>query len=343
MANEQELLEPSTEEVPSLRETIEAAVDQHEGPEQPTQPSAPTSPAPVAPAQQAVTPPAPQAPTPQTPPQAPGKPEPLKAPSQWKPHVREQWNRLPREVQEEVLRREADSMRLIGSVGPKIRVADEVMQGLAPYAEHLQRVGVGPQQFMSDIFSTVHSLARGSAQEKAEVAANIIQTYGVDLHILDAMLTQRIRTPIEVQHARNMTERARMVLEQQRFNEGAAQEHQVNLEAERHVVAFGADPKHEFLDDVRDLMADLIESGRAENLEDAYAAAVWANPDTRKILLQREAQTRAFGKNQRAQAARRASSSISGSPTSGAAASFGGKGMSLRESIEAAIDEHSTL
>lgn len=338
MANEAELLEtPEVEEQPSLRDTLEAAVEEHETE---TPAVTPEKPAPEVSAEPAVTTPTePKTPEVQ-PPVTPAVTTDLKAPAQWKPAVREKWNTLPREVQEEVLRREADSMRLIGSVGPKIRLADEVASHIAPYAEKIQEAGISPSAFIGDLFSSVKSLAQGSMQEKAEVVANIVQSYGVDLHTLDQILTGRISAPPEVLEARRQMARAQAMMQSQQSN--VAQ--QSALEAERAIAAFGADPKHEFLDDVRDLMADLIDTGRAKTLEDAYSAAIWAHEDTRKILLQREAQSRAMAKGQRAAAARRASSSVSGSPVAPVGAASGnGKDMSLRESLEAAFDEHSNL
>ena len=160
MANEAELLEPVEDEAPSLRDTLTDAVEEHApdlaAPETPV--SAEPKPA-VDPTKPPVQAPAPEGKVAPERPVKPGVAEQLKPPSQWKPHVREQWNKLPREVQEEVLRREGDSMRLIGSVGPKIRLADGVMQELTPYAETLQTNGVAPQQFLGDVFSTIHTLA----------------------------------------------------------------------------------------------------------------------------------------------------------------------------------------
>ena len=275
--------------------------------------------------------PAPVAPT------APQAPVELKAPAQWKPHVREKWNTLPREVQEEVVRREADSMRLIGSVGPKIRLADEVHGHIAEFLPKLQEQGIPPSAFIGDIFESVKSLASPNPQARAEVVANIVQAYGVDLRTLDAILTQRIQAGPQDAAARRAIAQANAVIQQQR--QGVT--HQTELETQKQLAAFAADPKHEFLDDVRELMADLIEAGRAKNLEDAYAAAIWAHGDTRKILLQREAQARANGKTERARAARRASYSIHGAPvTTGTPVP---QDASLRDTIAAAMDEQSSL
>lgn len=342
MSNEAALLNDQETEEPSLREALESAVEEHTEEQAPavtekpaaSAESTPAAPTPAA-GEQKVAPESAAAPV--TPSQ-PATTE-LKAPAQWKPQVREKWNSLPREVQEEVLRREADSMRLIGSVGPKIRLADEVSQHIAPYADKIQEAGISPSAFLGDLFSSVKSLAQGSMQEKAEVVANIVQSYGVDLRMLDQVLTGRISAPPEVVEARRQMARAQAMMQTHQ----STIEQQSEQEAERAVAAFGADPKHEFLGEVRDLMADLIDSGRAKTLEDAYSAAIWAHEDTRKILLQREAQSRAQAKSQRAAVARRASSAVSGAPSIPGSASQKAENLSLRESLEAAFDEHSSL
>jgi len=344
MANETELLEESTVEAeePTLRETIEDAVEETEessGGGQEGAPEAQEAKTTVTDPNQLQKEPQPtetkvQPRTPET----KGTQEGLKAPSQWRPAVREKWNALPREVQEEVLRRESDSMRLIGSVGPKIRLADEVSQHIAPFAQQLQDNGVTPTAFLGDVFSTVKSLSSGTPQEKAAVVANIVQSYGVDLRTLDAILTQRIQAGPEADNARRLAARATAVIQQHE----SSNQYQTALEAQSTLASFAADPKHEFLDDVRDLMADLIETGRANSLDDAYASAVWAHPDTRKILLQRESQARVNGKNSRAAVARRASSAVHGSPAAPSAGPLSNQNLSLRETIALAMDEQSS-
>jgi len=340
------VIEVEVEEAPSLRETLMDAVEEHDpdhelvpavdntvATETPPLESKPSTEPAAVPAVE------PQVAAPQVPAPA-AAPTELKAPAQWKPDVREHWKALPLPVQQEILRRESDSMRLIGSVGPKIRMADEVQAHIAPFAESLTANGVTPQAFVNDVFGSIKSLASGSAQERAEVVANIVQSYGVDLRTLDAILTQRISAPPEVLQARQLAARAAAVIQGQ----SAGVEHQNALEAEKAIVAFAADPKHEFIDDVRNQMADLIELGHAKTLDDAYNAAVWANPDTRKILLTREAQSRAAVKTNRAVAARKASSSVRGAPSSPRAAANGAaQGGSLRETLEAAFDDASPL
>jgi len=345
--NEADLLDPEVEAPavetpaaePSLRDTIAKAFDEQEA--KVTEP-APEGAEPAAePAAEPGTPAAegkPEAKTPEQEAAKPAEPGELKAPSQWKPAIREKWGQLPLEVKQEILRREGDSMRLIGSVGPKIRLADEVSNHIQPFAERLQANGVSPSAFIGDLFTSVKALTSSNPQEKAAVVANMIQSYGIDVRMLDAMLSQRLQQPPEVAEARRLAARAESTIQQHQQQV----EHQSALEAEKALAAFGADPKHEFLDDVRDLMADLIEANRATSLDDAYSAAIWAHPDTRKILLQREAQTRTAAKVNRAAAARKASSAVHGSPA-GSAGAVTKPNMSVREAVEAAFDEHSSL
>ena len=335
---ETELLDPPATDIvespePTLRDSIETAIEAEggdsEGEGKPGEPKpesaepAPTAVAPTAPVAEVV---------------APASTE-LKAPAQWKPAVREKWAALPREVQEEVLRREGDNLRLIGSVGTKIRMADEIGGHLAPFMDRLQAHGASPSEFMGDVFGTIKSLATGSVQERAEVIANIIQSYGVDLRTLDSVLTGRLSAP---------PPDPRLVEAQRRTAMAEGQLRQVDAQRQQHtqqtvtntLSEFASDQKNEFFDDVRELMADLVESGRANTLQDAYSSAIWANPDTRKILLQREAESRAIAKNTRATHARRASLSVGGAPR-GAGATTAGQNMSLRDTIAAAFDEQS--
>lgn len=308
-------------------------LQEHAG-DKPTTPAATT---PTTPDQSGVTQKVPEG---QSKPQEGGQSQELKPPSQWKPQVREKWNQLPREVQEEVLRREADNLRLVGSVGQKIKFADEVSQHLQPFAERLVENNVPPQAFVADVFTTVKTLSQGTPEEKATVLANIIQSYGIDVRVLDSVLSTRLSAPPphpELLAARQEAARARAQLarQDQVVTQGIQSKVQETLEK------FATDPKNEFFYDVKDMMADLMAAGRASTLEDAYQACIWAHPDTRKILLQREAQSRATSRSQRAAAARSASSAIHGSPLHSNAANVN-PNASLREDLEQAFDDHST-
>ena len=53
---------------------------------------------------------------------------------------------------------------------------------------------------------------------------------------------------------------------------------------------FSSQPGHEYLEYVREDMADLIESGMAEDYQGAYDLACWRNPQVRPHFIQAQAQ-----------------------------------------------------
>jgi hypothetical protein len=89
------------------------------------------------------------------------------------------------------------------------------------------------------------------------------------------------------------------------------------------VGTFFQDPQYPFAENVRSDMSLLIKGGGADTLQDAYEKAVWANPETRSLLIkqQREEEEarRAAEAREAASRARQAGKSISGSPLPGGA------------------------
>jgi hypothetical protein len=82
-------------------------------------------------------------------------------------------------------------------------------------------------------------------------------------------------------------------------------------------------------------MADLLESGKAQSLEQAYEMAIWMRPDVRQTLIEQqriEAQ-RNYEQQQRSARAKTASVSVKGSsPSSGGSQPPSGDLRALLES-----------
>ena len=86
-------------------------------------------------------------------------------------------------------------------------------------------------------------------------------------------------------------------------------------------------------------MADLLSKGVAQSLQEAYDMAVYANPTLRQSLIAAHtSQSRqSTEQQQRAEAARKAGSSIAGSPGSTRTSGAAPVDRSLREEIAANI------
>ena len=72
--------------------------------------------------------------------------------------------------------------------------------------------------------------------------------------------------------------------------------------------------KHPYFDEVRLLMADLIERRMANSYEDAYEQAVWLNGTVRSQLIQNQAEALLRAKTEEAQRAKQAGFSAKGKP-----------------------------
>lgn len=289
---------------------------------------------------------------PQTPPDPAAAPAPqLRAPASWKPEAREHWAKLPPQVQQEVARRETEVARTLHESSRAREAVTHMQAVIGPYAQNIAASGSDPIGAIENFFKADNTLRHGSIAEKAQMAANIIKQYGIDIVTLDQVLAGQ--TP---QHDPNtqMAEQLRREMQQQLqpvlgfFNQMQGQRQQamqkINQTAGGEVEAFAQDAAHEFYDDVRMDMADIIDMftarGQSISLQDAYDRAININPQISAIIAQRAETQRATANAQAAQRARRAAASLSGSPAP-AGARPGVAGDDRRAEIEAAWDDSS--
>ncbi len=90
-------------------------------------------------------------------------------------------------------------------------------------------------------------------------------------------------------------------------------------EATNEINAFMANPANKYAANLRNEMSQLIGSGLAVGLQDAYEKALWMNPDTKAIMLAEQANGLTDEQKAEAEAKRLASAQVSGaSPDAGA-------------------------
>lgn len=337
-----------------LRGAIEAAIEVHEevpetAPEVPetvpevpeTAPEAPTS-EPEAPAAEAPTS-EPKKPTEQAPtlePQQEQSPT-AKAPGTWTPTAREKWVTLPTEVKEEVWKREREASRAMTISAEARRLQQEFERTIQPYLGFIAAEKSTPLQAVNNMMQTAALYRVGTPQQKAEVTAQIIKQFNVDLRALDSILAGQ---PAQYDPQAIIDQRIQAAiapLRQER--EQMAQQHQMrlDLEVDQELNSFAADPKHEFYDDVRDTMADLIEvasrRGAQMGLTEAYERATLLHEPVRRVIEARKQAEAAKVSTQKARQARGAAISVTQSAEVQRAPAD--PGDSIRSAIEAAISK----
>lgn len=257
----------------------------------------------------------------------------LNAPSSWKPEMREKFKDLPKEVQDYVHQRESEVEQGIMQYAENAKRAQAMDQMLQPFQQYMAMNG-GPGQTIQGLLQTGAGLQMGTPVQKAEVVANIIRQFGVDIQTLDNLLVgkqpgQGAQQSSEIQSAVQQA----VAPYQQFMNDFQQQQQMQNQQMQQSVdsdvTQFANDPANEFYEDVKMDMADLLElaanRGQTLSLKDAYDRACKLHPEIDQILSTRAAAKAANDKRQ-------AASSITGSP--------GGDGSNAApDSMRAAIEQ----
>lgn len=233
-------------------------------------------------------------------------------PSSWKKETQAEWEKLPAHVQEDVLRRESDFHKGIEQYKTHAQRAASYDAAIEPYKPMLQSLGVAPEAAIGELFKTYTLLHNGSQDERAAALNQLARSAGLDINQIQE---QQIDPKYQELLAQNRSLQYDQVQrEQQRLNQ---QRQELNSQISR----FSEGKEH--FNAVREDMATFLETGRAQNLDEAYDMAIWARPELRSSLL--EQQTKAAEERARAamqqQRAKTASVSVRGSsPVSGTSA-----------------------
>lgn len=277
-----------------------------------------------------------------------GQQDSIKAPIDWSPKEREDWSKIPRHLQEKVMAREKELNTMLQTTADARRTSDSFNQltnHFAPVLATLQ--GETPMDKMAGLVNTVAQLRMGSPIQKAAIMAELINDFGVDIHTLDSALVGS-EPPIEVQqnsHIEQLLNERLAPFEQLMGQQNAYQQQQIQQSQEaaiNEVIEFGK--THEFLADVRNDMADLIDTaakhGINMTMEDAYNKACSVHPEISKVLEQRAQQEKLLGEQQTIGQKKLASSSVTGRQ---GGQPVKAENLSLRDEIAASWDNQNKL
>lgn len=234
------------------------------------------------------------APTPGTsaaaPAPAPAAPAPapaLKYPSTWKPEYASHWETLPQEVKAEVLRREDDFHRGLGEYRSAAEAGRRLQAVLEPYQGLFQEYNLDPFQTFSQLLNAHRILALGSPEEKQALWSRLARDYGIEATPGEPSFEDpALRALREEVTGLKSTLTAAQQAEQNRHRE----------EVRKEIEAFAQNPEHDLFNQVAEDIALLIRANRELTLKEAYDRAVWQNPATRAVMLERQTKAAADAK-----------------------------------------------
>jgi hypothetical protein len=263
------------------------------------------------------------------------KPE-RRAPSSWKPDAQAAFLKAdrgeqltPEEVRiltAEAERRESDFHKGVEGFKSHAQKARQFEQAIAPYQQTLNQLGVDAPTAISKLLQADHTLRYSDPVQKAQYFQNLAREYGIDLGQVQNIPQQDPQTQYLMQQLNELRQTQQMW-------QNSIQE-QERSKANHELESFATSDKAHF-EAVRNDMADLLETGKAQSLEQAYEMAIWMRPDVRQTLIEQqriEAQKK-YEEQQRATRAKTASVSVKGSsPSSGGSQPPSGDLRALLES-----------
>lgn len=241
-----------------------------------------------------------------------------KAPVSWKPGIREHWGKLPKEVKDEIRRREQEIDKGLHQAAGFRRVANEYFNVVKPFEQLIRAQNSTPAQAITNLMQTAARLTMGTKSQKAQVVMEIMKNYDVDVEALDTLLAGKVVPREEDKFSKLLDDRLKPVTEFISSVNGhrQAEQQKSDEEVSKELDTFAADPKNEFFQDVVDDMADIMDMaakrGQKMSLGDAYSRACRLNPEIAKILDQRAAAEKGRLDAERLQKKRTAASSIRG-------------------------------
>ena len=279
-----------------------------------------------------------------------GNAQAIRAPVSWRPELREKFGALPPEVQAEVNRRENEINQGMRQTAEARQYAGRLQQIVQPYEAMIRAEGGDHFTAVDSLLKTAYHLRTAPPQVKAQMVAQMIRQHAVDINMLDQALSGLVKgqqqAPVnDPMMAYLQQELAPM---KQFFNQAQQRIHQssqqATQEAAQSIEQFASDPKNEFFEDVRGIMADIIDQhqrvGQQISLSDAYTRATLAHPTIAPLVMNRQMTANAAQRSKAATRARNASASLpSGGAPAGAADSQVTRPKSVRSAIEAAWEQ----
>jgi hypothetical protein len=206
-------------------------------------------------------------------PQVPVEPQPwAKAPKSWKKEFAEGWTKLDPAYQQYVHERESQMKASVDPLIPKAELADQINQVAAPYMNTIHALGIDLPTAVGRLMQIDNQLRTLPYQQKLQVLAQVAQAYGVDLSG-QVQVAQQSAPPQLLQQLQNKM----MELEGRYTAQTKQQEAEQLALASDQILQFSKTA--EYFDDLKPVMAQLLQNRLATTLEDAYDKALRLNTD----------------------------------------------------------------
>lgn len=272
------------------------------------------------------------------------------APKSWKASTRAKWDKLDPEIKAEVRRRESDMTRAFGENAQARELQKQFNEMVRPFEARIRATGYSPVEMVNELFKADYILSTAPMGQRAQYMAKLIKDYSVDIRALDdALAGEPTADPVAARVDQLLQQRLspiqQFVVQQQQVEQ--LREQALAKQASDEIEAMSTDPKYPYFEQVREDMADIFDLSSKRGVyltpAQAYTRAVAMNPElSAQAATQQQAEQRrqqAQKQNGRAQQAMLASSSVPSSPSGTPKPGSSANSSSLRDTIEAAMND----
>ena len=225
----------------------------------------------------------------------------------WKREAQTVLSQLPPETQKLIQEREEQFHKGIEQYKADAYQGRALGKALAPHMEYLNQVGVTPETAINTLINAEKILRTADPQTKTNMFMKLAHDYGIDVNSLTNVPFDPYKYQLEQQLQAQQAQLAQIMQSRQ-----IAEEAQLGQTIEQFAQT------HEYFDEVRETMADLLDKGLASDLNDAYSKAVRLNDDVFNRTTQNSGQMNQVQRaNNAAKAAKAAAVLVKGSPVGG--------------------------
>lgn len=199
-------------------------------------------------------------------------------PASWKKDFHEVWQKADPKMQEYAWQREEQMRAGVEPLLSKAQFADAMQEAISPYMQTIQGLGLTPDKAVAALMDADHKLRNSDPQAKLQYFAQLAQSYGINLGAMQGQPAQQGQAapqsvdPMvwQLQNELNKVRGEVMGWKQQ-------QEMVENQTLLNEINQFSLKADH--FEDVRPAMIQLLQSGMAQTLDEAYEKAIRLDPN----------------------------------------------------------------
>jgi hypothetical protein len=189
-------------------------------------------------------------------------------PASWKKDYHEAWTTADPKLKEYAWKREEEMKAGVQPLLSKAQFADQMQQAIDPYMNNIRGLGIEAPQAVKALMEADNVLRHGSPQQKQAYFAQLAQQYGINMGDVQMQ-------PVDPNFYAIQNELAQVRGEV--LNWKQQQETAQNQALLQEINQFQT--KAEYFEEARPTMIQLLNSGVAQDLQDAYEKAIRLDND----------------------------------------------------------------